>query len=258
MARMTADDLQNQSIAANASNIASNTSSIMNLDRRLIAVDERVSQVAAMAAALSAVPNAPPGGDRDFFVGIGVGNSDGEQGVASWHFRPIRRREEHLCERWIRDQRRRQLRSRGRWLGVLGPEGEGALGPVTTNWGLALLRPQATSIGALSRAGEREGLAPRWTMCGACHTASACRRWPCHHARQAPFMAQMETAQRLAGRSLVANGPPCWDKLKAPFMAQMETVQRLAGRSFVANGLPCWDKLKALSFRDLVRGSLGA
>lgn len=82
MARMTADSVQNQNIAANASNIASNTSSIMNLDRRLVAVDERVSQVAAMAAALSAVPTAPPGGERDFFVGVGVGNSDGEQGVA--------------------------------------------------------------------------------------------------------------------------------------------------------------------------------
>ncbi len=89
MARMMADDAQNRSIAANAGNIAANAgniaanaSSIMNLDRRLVAVDERVSQVAAMAAALSAVPNAPPGGDRDFFVGVGVGNSDGEQGVA--------------------------------------------------------------------------------------------------------------------------------------------------------------------------------
>ena len=75
MARMTADAVQNSSIAANLS-------SIMHLDRRVMAVDERVSQVAAMAAALSAVPNAPPGGDRDFFVGVGVGNSDGEQGVA--------------------------------------------------------------------------------------------------------------------------------------------------------------------------------
>ncbi len=82
MARMMADDVQNRSIAANADGIAANTASIMNLDRRLMAVDERVSQVAAMAAALSAVPNAPPGGDRDFFVGVGVGNSDGEQGVA--------------------------------------------------------------------------------------------------------------------------------------------------------------------------------
>ncbi len=82
MARMNADAVQNSSIAANASGIASNLSAIMDLDRRLVAVDERVSQVAAMAAALSAVPTAPPDGDRDFFVGVGVGNSDGEQGVA--------------------------------------------------------------------------------------------------------------------------------------------------------------------------------
>ena len=44
-------------------------------------VDERVSKVAAMAAALSAVPNAPTS-EGGFFVGVGVGNHDGKSGVA--------------------------------------------------------------------------------------------------------------------------------------------------------------------------------
>ena len=44
-------------------------------------VDDRVSKVAAMAAALSAVPNAPTS-EGGFFVGVGVGNHDGKSGVA--------------------------------------------------------------------------------------------------------------------------------------------------------------------------------
>ena len=49
--------------------------------RAIDMVDERVSKVAAMAAALSAVPNAPTS-QGGFFVGVGVGNHDGESGVA--------------------------------------------------------------------------------------------------------------------------------------------------------------------------------
>ncbi len=45
-------------------------------------LDERVSQVAAMSAALSAVPNAPDM-DEKFFVGVGVGSHGGESGFAA-------------------------------------------------------------------------------------------------------------------------------------------------------------------------------
>ena len=45
-------------------------------------LDERVSQVAAMSAALSAVPNAPDM-DEKFFFGVGVGSHGGESGFAA-------------------------------------------------------------------------------------------------------------------------------------------------------------------------------
>ena len=44
-------------------------------------LDERVGQVAAMAAALSAVPNAPSAGEK-FFIGVGMGNHSGESSLA--------------------------------------------------------------------------------------------------------------------------------------------------------------------------------
>ena len=68
-------------INANASGIAGNAAAIADFDERLMGVDERVKQVAAMSAALSAVPNTVSG-DGDFFVGVGFGNHDGEQGLA--------------------------------------------------------------------------------------------------------------------------------------------------------------------------------
>ncbi len=67
-------------ITANTQAISQNTQAIARLDRGLVDVDTRVSQVAAMAAALSAVPNAVP--DGKFFVGVGVGGSEGESAVA--------------------------------------------------------------------------------------------------------------------------------------------------------------------------------
>ena len=69
-------------IGLNAGNIMSNATAIANLDRRLLDVDERVKQVAAMGAALSAVPNAVSG-EGNFFLGVGFGNYEGEQGIAA-------------------------------------------------------------------------------------------------------------------------------------------------------------------------------
>ena len=63
-----------QMLSSHASLIDGNTKSIQMLD-------ERVNQVAAMAAALSAVPNAPSTGEQ-FFIGVGVGNHSGESSVA--------------------------------------------------------------------------------------------------------------------------------------------------------------------------------
>ena len=68
-------------ITANASAIAGNAAAFADFDERLMGVDERVKQVAAMSAALSAVPNAVSG-DGDFFLGVGFGNSAGQQGIA--------------------------------------------------------------------------------------------------------------------------------------------------------------------------------
>ena len=69
-------------IEMNRNSIATNTTAIADLDRRLLDVDERVKQVAAMGAALSAVPNAVSG-EGNFFLGVGFGNYEGEQGVAA-------------------------------------------------------------------------------------------------------------------------------------------------------------------------------
>ena len=63
-----------QMLSSHASLIDGNTKSIQMLD-------ERVNQVAAMAAALSAVPNAPSTGEQ-FFIGVGVGNHSGESSLA--------------------------------------------------------------------------------------------------------------------------------------------------------------------------------
>ncbi len=68
-------------ITTNEGGIAANASAIADFNDRLLGVDERVKQVAAMSAALSAVPNAVSG-DGDFFLGVGFGNSGGEQGIA--------------------------------------------------------------------------------------------------------------------------------------------------------------------------------
>ena len=71
MARLDGHD---QMLANHADMIGTNAKTIKM-------VDERVSKVAAMAAALSAVPNAPTS-EGGFFVGVGVGNHDGKSGVA--------------------------------------------------------------------------------------------------------------------------------------------------------------------------------
>ena len=71
MARLDGHD---QMLASHADMIGTNAKSIKM-------VDDRVSKVAAMAAALSAVPNAPTS-EGGFFVGVGVGNHDGKSGVA--------------------------------------------------------------------------------------------------------------------------------------------------------------------------------
>ncbi len=63
-----------QMLSRHASLIDGNTAAIEMLD-------ERVNQVAAMAAALSAVPNAPSVGEQ-FFIGVGVGNHSGESSLA--------------------------------------------------------------------------------------------------------------------------------------------------------------------------------
>ena len=68
-------------IQDNARGIAANTMAIADLDDRLMEVDDRVSKVAAMGAALSAVPNVVPG-DSDFFFGVGVGSAGGSSGLA--------------------------------------------------------------------------------------------------------------------------------------------------------------------------------
>ena len=71
------------SILDNTGQISANASAISGFSERILEVDERVRRVAAMAAALSAVPNVVPNGsDGDFYVGMGFGNHDGEQGVA--------------------------------------------------------------------------------------------------------------------------------------------------------------------------------
>ena len=57
-------------------------------------------------------------------------------------------------------------------------------------------------------------------------------------------MKQMETAQRLAGRSFGVGGVPFWGKLRAS-MKQMETAQWLAGCSFAVGGVPFRGKLRA-------------
>ena len=68
-------DAHDQVLAGHAAGINNNA---MKIDM----LDERVSQVAAASAALSAVPNAPDM-DEQFFVGVGVGGHGGESSVAA-------------------------------------------------------------------------------------------------------------------------------------------------------------------------------
>ena len=68
-------DAHDQVLAGHAAGINNNAMEIQMLD-------ERVSQVAAASAALSAVPNAPDM-DEQFFVGVGVGSHGGESSVAA-------------------------------------------------------------------------------------------------------------------------------------------------------------------------------
>ncbi len=69
-------------LSQHAAMLSQHADSIQNNTMQIKMLDERVNQVAAMAAALSAVPNAP---DRDekFFLGIGMGSHDGESSVAA-------------------------------------------------------------------------------------------------------------------------------------------------------------------------------
>ena len=62
--------------------LAGHAEGINNNAMQIDMLDERVSQVAAMSAALSAVPNAPDM-DEKFFVGVGVGSHGGESGFAA-------------------------------------------------------------------------------------------------------------------------------------------------------------------------------
>lgn len=68
-------DAHDQVLMGHAAGINNNAMEIQMLD-------ERVSQVAAASAALSAVPNAPDM-DEQFFVGVGVGSHGGESSVAA-------------------------------------------------------------------------------------------------------------------------------------------------------------------------------
>ncbi len=70
-------------ILDNANQISTNASAISGFSERLLEVDDRVKQVAAMASALSAVPNVVPNDSNgNFYVGMGFGHYDGEQGMA--------------------------------------------------------------------------------------------------------------------------------------------------------------------------------
>ena len=62
--------------------LAGHAEGINNNAMQIDMLDERVSQVAAMSAALSAVPNAPDM-EEQFFFGVGVGSHGGESGVAA-------------------------------------------------------------------------------------------------------------------------------------------------------------------------------
>ena len=62
--------------------LAGHAEGINNNAMQIDMLDERVSQVAAMSAALSAVPNAPDM-DEKFFFGVGVGSHGGESGFAA-------------------------------------------------------------------------------------------------------------------------------------------------------------------------------
>ena len=68
-------DGHDQMLVGHAAGINNNAMQIKMLD-------DRVSQAAAAAAALSAVPNAPDM-DEQFFVGVGVGSHGGESSVAA-------------------------------------------------------------------------------------------------------------------------------------------------------------------------------
>ena len=68
-------DAHDQVLMGHAAGIDNNATRIQMLD-------DRVSQAAAAAAALSAVPNAPDM-DEQFFVGVGVGSHGGESSVAA-------------------------------------------------------------------------------------------------------------------------------------------------------------------------------
>ena len=68
-------------IAANAGAIDSVAADVANLNQQVAIVDRRVSQVAAIAAALNGLPSNVDA-DGTFSVGVGVGGHEGEMGMA--------------------------------------------------------------------------------------------------------------------------------------------------------------------------------
>ena len=78
-ATLTAHD---QRLDAHDQVLMGHAAGIDNNAMRIQMLDDRVSQAAAAAAALSAVPNAPDM-DEQFFVGVGVGSHGGESSVAA-------------------------------------------------------------------------------------------------------------------------------------------------------------------------------
>ena len=78
-ATLTAHD---QRLDAHDQVLMGHAAGINNNAMQIQVLDDRVSQAAAAAAALSAVPNAPDM-DEQFFVGVGVGSHGGESSVAA-------------------------------------------------------------------------------------------------------------------------------------------------------------------------------